>query len=408
MKVLLVSEYFPPKIFGGGEISAWQIAEALAKKIDVQVLTSCFPSRSLEIKNNVKIHRKFKTGENPYSFKSNLKRSFIFPRSCREEIVKLDKKEDFDIIHCLNINSMMGVSKIEKPVIAHINAPMLFCPVGTKFVDRLCNVKCNFFKFMRCYCRIGKISKVKQNFILRFNPLFPIFVYHRFNSRKKKLGEIDHFIAISSYMKKLLLQEGIPDESISVVPNPVDMEKFSCKKSKGGRVKILYIGSYEKFKGVDILLSALLDLNKEFEANFYGSGSLRDYLIRRTDNRIKIYDEIPYDNTPQVYQNSDIVVFPSLIGEAFGRVIIEAMASGKAVIATNVGGVPDIIDNGINGILIEPNKQELAKALTKLIEDDKLRERLGKNARKTALERYNKDKIAENLIEIYLSFTGGD
>lgn len=197
------------------------------------------------------------------------------------------------------------------------------------------------------------ISRVKRGFYLRYNPIFLFFVYYRFLCRKKFLREIDHFIPISSYMKNLLLEEGIPDERITIVPNPLELEKFlNLRIEHHSPTRILYLGAYEEFKGPQVLLDALSKLNLEFEANFYGSGSLREKLKRKIKtlnlSNIHIHDEVKYSKIEKIYQESDIVVFPSLVPEAFGRIAIESMAAGKPVIASRIGGIIDIIEDGRN------------------------------------------------------------
>ncbi|RLI90524.1 MAG: hypothetical protein DRO95_06045 [Candidatus Altiarchaeales archaeon] len=411
MKILLISEYFPPRIFGGGEISAWLIAKNLAKEgLDVSVLTSYFKNlKKFEIKDGIKIYRRLKTGENPVSGIENLKRAFIFPNSLRKELLRLDKRENFDIIHCMNINSIFAVKvkkKIKKPFIAHINAPNLFCPRGIKFTEKICKEKCSLFKFISCYSRYGNISRVERKFYLRYNPFFILFVYYRFLHRKKILSEIDHFIPISSYMKNLLLEEGIPEEKISIVPNPLELDKFlNLKIEHHSPPRILYLGAYEEFKGPQVLLEALSRLNLEFEANFYGSGSLREKLKREIKtlnlNNVHIHDGVRYSEIPKIYQEHDIVVFPSLVPESFGRVAIEAMASGKPVIASRIGGVIDIIKENKNGILVEPGSiEELKNAIEKLIQDSELRNKIGKKGREMA-HMYSEDKIAKKIIKVY-------
>jgi glycosyltransferase involved in cell wall biosynthesis len=94
------------------------------------------------------------------------------------------------------------------------------------------------------------------------------------------------------------------------------------------------------------------------------------------------------------------LVLPSL-SEGFPVTILEAMASGLPVIATRVGGVPEIIENNVNGYLVETeNPQEIAEALLKLLQDEQLRKYISGNSRKKA-EKYRWDKVAATLEEIY-------
>src|SRR3989338_10280423 len=100
MKILFVAEYFPPKVMGGGEINLFLIAKNLAKKgIRVSVLTSLFDGlKKYEVVEGVYVYRRLKTGAKVDAIFDNLQRSFIFPQSLRQEIIKLNKEIDFDVI----------------------------------------------------------------------------------------------------------------------------------------------------------------------------------------------------------------------------------------------------------------------------------------------------------------------
>jgi glycosyltransferase involved in cell wall biosynthesis len=416
MKVLLISEYFPPKIFGGGEISAWLLAKNLAKEeIDVSILTSHFSGlKKFEVKDGVKIHRRLKTGKDPYSFRENVKRAFLFPLTTKKELIKLDKEENFNVIHCMNINSIIGTSKvkekIKKPIIAHINSLSLFCPTGTLLKGKkICNEKCSLMKFLECFLRYGKISKVKKKRYLRYNPIFILYVYFRFKQRKNSLKKMDFFIAISNFMKNLLRNEGISKERIAVVPNPVELKEFFNLQSKKHKIpKILFLGAYETFKGPQILLEALKDLKDEkFKCDFYGSGSLKERLERmvknfKVEDKVKINNPVEYSEIPGLYEQHDLIVFPSLWPEPFGRIAIEAMAAGKPIIASKIGGIVDIIENGKNGFLTKPGDyKELRKNLEKLIKNKKLRKKIGKEGRKSVREKYAVNIISKKMNNIY-------
>ncbi|MGC9070320.1 MAG: glycosyltransferase family 4 protein [Elusimicrobiales bacterium] len=95
------------------------------------------------------------------------------------------------------------------------------------------------------------------------------------------------------------------------------------------------------------------------------------------------------DDIPQIINLCDVIVNPSIEPEPFGRTIIEAMACGKVVITTNLGGPKEIIENRIDGFLVNSDAREIAKILIEVIEDDKLRKRIGKNAREKVIEKFN-------------------
>ena len=105
---------------------------------------------------------------------------------------------------------------------------------------------------------------------------------------------------------------------------------------------------------------------------------------------------------PRIFGMADVFVLPSITAEAFGIVILEAMASGLPVVATNVGGIPEIIRESESGLLVPPgNELELRNAIEKLLLDDDLREWFGNNGRKAVEEKYSWDKVVGRIEKTY-------
>jgi glycosyltransferase involved in cell wall biosynthesis len=105
-------------------------------------------------------------------------------------------------------------------------------------------------------------------------------------------------------------------------------------------------------------------------------------------------------------KHTDIIVVPSIFEEPFGRVNIEAMAAGKPVIASRVGGIPEVIEDNVSGILV-PNGDgdALAKAMIKLIDDAELRRRLGENGRRFVEEKFDTKKQIKDLEAIFYEYS---
>ncbi|MEM1583004.1 MAG: glycosyltransferase family 4 protein, partial [Candidatus Bathyarchaeia archaeon] len=112
---------------------------------------------------------------------------------------------------------------------------------------------------------------------------------------------------------------------------------------------------------------------------------------------------IPQDEVPYYYSMSDIVVVPSL-QEAFGLVVSEAMACGKPVIGTNVGGIPDQIIDGYNGFLVKPRSPEdIAEKIIWLLENQEEAKVMGMRGRKIVEEKFNIERKMDRIIELYKS-----
>jgi len=138
--------------------------------------------------------------------------------------------------------------------------------------------------------------------------------------------------------------------------------------------------------------------------DLYGEGILREELqqmINENGLDAEIHLPAPYQEIPDLYAKADIIVFPSLWPEPFGRIAIEAMAAGKPVIGSKVGAIPELIAEE-TGILVTPgNSVELRQAIQKLIANPARREELGRNGRKVAEQKYSSDCVITKLIEFY-------
>ncbi len=378
MKILIISEYFYPEEKGGGEISAFLLAKEIAKSgIETHVLTSYFEKlKKEETIEKVKIHRTLKTGKNPSSVLSNIKRDLFFERSLLNELKILEDKESFDIIHCMNITSIYAIKlkqKIKKPFVLHVNSPVLFCPKATlMYQDRQeCFFECKLCTFLKCYLKSKNLGKFELSPVLKYN-LFTFFgIRKKYKNYQKIIKRFDYYFAISTYMKERLLKAGIPQNKIDIIYNEINLNNFQRLKQNKNRIKrILYLGEYSRPKGPHVLIEALKKIKLPYEANFYGEGNLKEYLKKEIKNNkinAKINEKIKYDKLPEIVQMHDIVVIPSLVGEAFGRVALEAIAAGKVVVASDVGGIGDIIKEGKTGFLYN-GKNNLVYLINLLLE----------------------------------------
>ena len=402
MKILFVSEYWNPVAQGGGEISMEILAESLAKKgLDISILTSHFPkTKKFEIKNKVKIYRKLKTGKDPKSLLSNLKRTLIFPKSAKKEIKKLQK--NFDIIHYLNTTSTLAIIKHKKSY-CHVNSPVFFCPKGTLMYQdkRECRYKCTKKRFKKCFLKSREIGKAQLKWYYKHNPLLRHLIYNNFRKRLRKLKQANYYTPISNFLKQKLIENNIKENKIQVLPNIIEIEKFQ-KKSKNNPQKILFISAYLENKGAMILLKALKEIKEikeKYQCNFYGEGSSKNKMINYTKKHnlnVKINNKVPYNKIPEIVSNHDILIFPSLVLEAFGRVVIEAQAARLKVIASSIGGTKELLDKKYQ---VQPgNVKELKQAIENALKTTNKKDIL--KAQKNA-NKYKADKITENIIKFY-------
>jgi glycosyltransferase involved in cell wall biosynthesis len=233
-----------------------------------------------------------------------------------------------------------------------------------------------------------------------------------------ELAVSDRIIAVSEKTKEdFLRQHQISKDKITVIHNGVDCEKFSpnisgesirTTYSLGDSPLILTIGGNILLKGTIFALFALSKIVKVLPKVKLIVIGVDEKNIERLYPIIKnlgILDNvillgcIPNYEMPLYYSSSDLVLLPSL-SENFPVVALEAMSSGKPVIASRVGGIPELVSNNANGILVSPgNVEELVEALLRLLENKTLRNRLGNMGRKLVEEKYDWKKIGQQYLK---------
>jgi glycosyltransferase involved in cell wall biosynthesis len=402
--ILFISEYFYPKIQGGGEINLLLLSKALAKKgIKVTVLTSWFPgTKKKEILNGVNILRLTQTGSSTSSILSNIKRATVYEKSALKATKRLLKHHDIDIIHL--IGSSIGLAKNLKqtkiPIVATIESYIALCPKG----DFLCQTKTDtsrwsFIKYIKCLLNADEIGKVKNNFYIKYNPIFWLISYKRFLHLENGLKN-SKLIAISKFVKNILKNNY--NKHSTIIPNFVDIKSFKTIKRRNKKPVVTYLGTLAEHKGPHVLLKAIEDL--DCAVKFYGAGPLKKELeqtINKNGFDAEIKSPVHYHEVPKIYSQADIVVFPSLWPEPFGRIAIESLASGTPVIGSSSGAIPETIPPG-TGILVEPgNIKQLHDSLQLLLAHPKWRKERGEKGRTFTKKHYEKDVVVKKLIKYY-------
>lgn len=221
----------------------------------------------------------------------------------------------------------------------------------------------------------------------------------------------DRIVVNSEYMRsKVAVWYGMNLDKIVVIPNGVNLSRFrECNKlTLEGDPVILYLGALTTRKGIDILFQAIAALRSELpnmKLHLVGGGTMLSYFQHLVENRgicryVVFHGRVPDVMVPIYYKSADFCVFPSR-HEPFGIVALEAMASGIPIIASNIGGLGEIITNGQDGLLFKPGDADaLSKAILALNKDSDLRRKLSQTALKT-VERYSWEVVAEEYASLY-------
>ncbi|MFO7792181.1 MAG: glycosyltransferase family 4 protein [Candidatus Saliniplasma sp.] len=408
LRVLFVTESYPPSTYGGGEISCSLLAEGIAKRegVHVTVLTSKVEGLDHTYeKNGVRILRRLKTGGNRSTFKGNIKRRLFFKRSVKKELGKII--DNYDLVHFFNITSIVDV---QKPSFATINSYVNFCPKGNLFYkgERVCR-GCAPIKFTGCITNSEYVGGYELTSLLKYNPVFWLTIYLDYLKRKKSLKNVDHFFSLSEFINKLLIKEGISPQNITKVVNMPDIEKSNRKMDlpKKG-VNISYIGQLGKIKGVDLLIRAFNKPDTDAKLIIVGDGPERDELekMAKSNSNIIFLGKVEHESIHSVYEQSDVIVVPSVWPEPLSRVLLESAYFGKPVIATKVGGSPEIIEHRYNGLLTKTTVNDLAEKIRFIVDRDEMRETMGRNMKVYYEKKLSREKILDKIIKTYKDHLG--
>jgi glycosyltransferase involved in cell wall biosynthesis len=206
-----------------------------------------------------------------------------------------------------------------------------------------------------------------------------------------------HFVCASSLTKKSLTFKGISKDKIKVIPYGVDTTKFTFSKRKQTAIfKVIFIGSLNQRKGITYLLDALAEMNN-VELTIITRGIYDESLIQNYTFPIHIVIDVPHDKLQEELHKAHCFVLPSIL-EGFGQVILEAMATGIPVIATENTAAIDIIENGVDGFVTPIREvQAIKESLEKLQADFSLVQTMGKAAYEKA-KIYTWEKFRKDLI----------
>lgn len=363
MKIAILVWGFPPKRLAGAEIAAYNIARHLARKgYEVHVITSLDKGLPKEgVEQGFHVHR--------IGFP---KIKFLGIAIFRFKILLTLRKVNPDLVHGqgtgISWSAFFAKKLLKKPYI-----------VWRRGID------------------IGLDG-------LFTRPLSRLVI-----------KKADAVIALTEDMKREI--QAINNREVLVIPNGIDFERFHNLSRDEMRYKlqagaderlVVFVGRFRPEKGVRYLIEAMEIIRRKSQnvrLILIGEGPEEEDLKRLVEQLnlrdcIDFLGQVPNEEVPHYMAASDVFVLPSL-AEGFPNVILEAMASGLAIVATKVSGLPEIIEDGGNGFLVESkNSEQIAEKVLLLLNDDELRERISKNNREKA-EDYSWESVIERLEKIY-------
>lgn len=229
---------------------------------------------------------------------------------------------------------------------------------------------------------------------------------------KRYFEKLDGKIAISEAARSAISRY-FPS-AYRIIPIGVEVGRFTSdvrgiERYRDGKKNVLFVGRLEPRKGLIFLLKAFPLVKEEIgkvRLIVVGGGSWESFYRRRVPKAVsedvQFEGAVPGDLLPDYYASADVFCAPATGQESFGMVLLEALASGKPVVASRIEGYREVVRDRVDGLLVEPrNPRAIADGLVLLLKDDALREEFGARGRERAIS-YSWEKVTEAVLNYYV------
>lgn len=344
----------------------------------------------------------------------------IWSKKTYREIKSLIKKEKPDVAHFHNIFYLISPSAYDAckesgiPVVQTLHNFRMFCANGllmrnSRVCEECMSSKKNYLLFVNSYWIKLLINAIKygcyRNSRIYTLPVAFMEFYHWI--KRTWFDKVDAYIALTEFGRRKFIEAGVPGEKIFVKPNffPDPPEPDYSRNNYA-----LFLGRLSPEKGVNVLLDAV----KHLSANSYsalqfkivGDGPLKVLIENEAKARgiqnIELTGRKDFNSAMELLKHSKFIIIPAICYEGFPMVIREAFACGKPVIASNLGAMAELVEDGKTGLLFESgDSEDLAEKIQWMIEHEDECIQMGRNARSVFEEKYTAKRNFEILMDIY-------
>lgn len=385
MKLCMVNGYFHPFV-GGSERHMYELGKRMARTEEISVVTSRLDgTEPYEEIENMRVHR-LET--------RHYKMPLIYPPPMPVTKGVMDKLEELDREHDFDAFNLHG-------------------------------------RWFGSYNRVVDYAAKKNKlFVLTLHnarpfgisPSVSLFgaVYESLRG-KHVIKSADRLISVSEALKRDIMEYGIDGDKISVIYNGVDTgfykpsgKSFQDKYKDGFDHLLVFVGRIIQQKGLNDLIDAMPAVLKEHPKTrilLVGKGKqegqLRDKIKQMGLEKHMVFTGfIPDGQMPELYSSADVFVLPSL-WETFGFVLAEAASCGVPLCASNAGGIPEVVEDGGNGLIFEKgNPKDIAAKLNTMLDDPDALTQMGRRSRELAVQKFDWEIIKEQTLAFYKEAIG--
>jgi len=405
MRICILARSLPIHNKGGLEDAVWSFSQGLGDQgQEITIITASHPQGLLdyEEKSGIKIHYLSGISGNPYSFD--------FKRAIVNKFLLLHQESPFNLV---SLQSSGGYAFLEKDLGRKLNIPTVLSLYGTSFDELITRF------------RLLKNIKQWKDPLRQFNNLkeFFRFLFRFILVDRDFLNRADLILAPSPRQAKIVQNNyGITKEKVKVIFNGVDTALFRGGLSTQGLRQnlgistdssiLLFAARLVEEKGAQVVIESLPDILNAFPQTvlvIVGDGEYLNTLKELAD-RLKLTKQVvftgsaDFNSLPLYFNLGDIFINSTLRENGYDLTLLEAMACSKAVIASNIGSNPTVINSGKDGILIEVgNIKELSAKILELLENKEKRLQMGLNGRRKIEENFSQKAISVQLLEVFES-----
>lgn len=400
MNIMQVNKFY--HIVGGADRYFFEISELLIqRKHNIEFFSMKDRKNINNVSSKYFVHNRSYTDNNFRSYLFNYFNIFYSVES-RKKIKYLCDRVNFDIAHIhaiyhqISPSVLLELKKRNIPIVQSLGDYHLIAPNYNLFhKGQICEITKPdvFYKAIFHKC-------VKDSLLYSFAEVIEKYFFH-FTGWETEL--IDYFLPRSKFLRDKLIEYGINEKKIDYLPHFIDSNKYFPRYETGGY--ILYFGRLSPEKGLEYLIDAMRRLPK-INLRIVGTGR-GDYMMKlkkisNNQNNIRFYGFKDNSELKRIISWSRFTVLPSVWYEVFGLSILESFASGKPVVASNIGGIPETVKHRYNGLLFEPrNIDDLADKINYLWSNHNLCKTMGINARHYVEKNHNPSDHYEKLMKIY-------
>lgn len=406
MKIIIGVHHFPPRYTGGAEWQAFRIARALQTKghsVWVVAIEEFLPHTKPklewkdEIYENIPIRRLFISHD---TTPDRLGYVYLNPL-IGDHLINLFSEYKPDIFHLISgylmsASSLQAAFNLGIPTIVNLIDFWFLCPriqmlrsngqISTLPIQPENCARCLGEEKLR-YRLLGRIFPRYMNIHWKTRSRDISAIKERMRLLKSVLSKVDIAISNSQFLRNVFIEAGMPPDRIRYSRQGLDLPVLSpeiLKKTPSPNLRIGYLGQITEFKGVHILLEAIRELSDQpLSVYIYGNPNSHPTYTRKlcriaaANPRVVMMGVYQSGDLGRVLQNLDVIVVPSLWYENSPNVILEAFAHRTPVIASNLGGMAELVQDNVSGLLFPPgDSHTLAKHIYRLIHEPGLLRRL--------------------------------